>query len=193
MTICRTLARNTLATASAVMMLAGCAGTTAPPISQAEISAGLAGYRIGAGDKLRITVFNEPTLTGEYNVSPSGMVAFPLIGMIEGGERSITEVTQAITGKLAQGYVNDPHVSVEVLNYRPFYILGEVNHPGEYAYASGITVEQAVARAGGFTYRANEKSVFLRRQQSGERTVDLREMQVAVMPGDTIRVGQRYF
>lgn len=185
--------RKTLATASLVIMLTGCAGTVAPPISQAEVSAGLAGYRIGAGDKLRITVFNEPTLTGEYNVSPSGAVAFPLIGVIDSGNRSVEEVTQAIIGRLAQGYVNDPRVSIEVLNYRPFYILGEVNHPGEYSYASGITVEQAVARAGGFTYRANEKSVFLRRQQSQERTVSLRGTEVAVMPGDTIRVGQRYF
>jgi polysaccharide export outer membrane protein len=86
-------------------------------------------------------------------------------------------------------------VSVEVLNYRPFYILGEVNKPGEYPYASGMTVDQAIAKAGGFTYRANEKTAFLRRQTStGEHPVSLRGIsQVAILPGDTIRVGERYF
>ena len=81
-----------------------------------------------------------------------------------------------------------------MLSYRPFYILGEVNRPGEYSYASGMTVEQAIARAGGFTYRANEKTVFLRRKTgANESAVPLRSAQVAVLPGDTIRVGERYF
>ncbi|NKJ43925.1 polysaccharide biosynthesis/export family protein [Novosphingobium sp. SG720] len=185
-----------LATALALALaLPGCAGAPAQPLSVADQAAGLAGYRVGAGDKLRITVFNEPTLTGEYNVTSTGAVAFPLIGMVQAGNRTIEDVTHEITGRLSGAYVNDPRVSVEVLNYRPFYILGEVNKPGEYPYASGLTVDQAIAKAGGFTYRANEKTAFLRRQTSGgERSILLRGgTPVAVLPGDTIRVGERYF
>lgn len=179
---------------AAALMLGGCAGASAPPISTADVAAGLETYHLGAGDRVRVTVFNEPTLTGEYNITPGGALAFPLIGVVAAGGRSIDAVQQELTAKLAEGYVNDPRVSVEVLNYRPFYILGEVNRPGEYSYASGMTVEQAIARAGGFTYRANEKTVFLRRQTGkAESAVSLRSAQVAVLPGDTIRIGERYF
>lgn len=181
-------------TGAAALMLGGCAGAGAPPISTAEVAAGLESYHLGAGDRVKVTVFNEPTLTGEYNITPGGALAFPLIGVVAAGGRTIDAVQQELTTKLAEGYVNDPRVSVEVLNYRPFYILGEVNRPGEYSYASGMTVEQAIARAGGFTYRANEKTVFLRRQTGkAESAVSLRSAQVAVLPGDTIRIGQRYF
>jgi polysaccharide biosynthesis/export protein len=180
--------------AMAAVLLSGCAGAGAPPISSAEVAAGLESYRLGAGDRLRVTVFNEPALTGEYNLTPGGVLAFPLIGMIDASGRTIDAVQQDLTARLGEGYVNDPRVSVEVLTYRPFYILGEVNRPGEYAYASGMTVEQAIARAGGFTYRANEKTVFLRRQTgTGESAVPLRSAQVGVLPGDTIRVGERCF
>lgn len=181
--------------APAFLALAGCAGKAPPPLAQEEQASGLAAYRVGAGDKLRITVFNEPSLTGEYNVTPAGAVAFPLIGVVQAGDRTIEDLTRDITGRLAGAYLNDPRVSVEVLNYRPFYILGEVNRPGEYPYASGMTIEQAIAKAGGFTYRANEKTAFLRRQTApGERAVPLRAAApVSLLPGDTIRVGQRYF
>jgi polysaccharide export outer membrane protein len=183
-----------MAAASAAMMLGGCAGAGAPPISTADVAAGLETYRLGAGDRVRVTVFNEPALTGEYNITPGGALAFPLIGVVGAGGRTIDAVQQDLVTRLGEGYVNDPHVSVEVLTYRPFYILGEVNRPGEYPYASGMTVEQAIARAGGFTYRANEKTVFLRRQtRPGESAVPLRQAQVGVLPGDTIRVGERYF
>jgi polysaccharide export outer membrane protein len=180
---------------AALAALPGCASSAAPPMTGAEQAADLSGYRLGAGDKLRITVFNEPSLTGEYNVTPAGGVAFPLIGVVEAGNRTIEDLTREITGRLSGAYLNDPRVSIEVLDYRPFYILGEVNKPGEYPYASGMTVEQAIAKAGGFTYRANEKNVFLRRQAAaGERAVPLRSGgPVAVLPGDTIRIGQRYF
>ncbi len=180
--------------ASAALLLGGCAGAGAPPISTAEVAAGLESYHLGAGDRVRVTVFNEPSLTGEYNITPGGALAFPLIGVVSAGGRTIDAVQQELVAKLGEGYVNDPRVSLEVLSYRPFYILGEVNRPGEYSYASGMTVEQAIARAGGFTYRANEKTVFLRRQTGkGESAVPLRQAQVAVLPGDTIRVGERYF
>lgn len=183
-----------VATALLGSMLSGCAGAAPPPLAASDATQGLSGYRLGAGDRVRITVYNEPALTGDYNVTPGGAVAFPLIGAVEAQGRTIEAMTQDLMRKLAGGYVNDPRVSVEVLNYRPFYILGEVNKPGEYPYAAGLTVEQAVALAGGFTYRANDSKVTLRRQTSGvEGTVALRGEQVPVLPGDTIRIGQRYF
>lgn len=180
--------------ATGALLLGGCANAGAPRISPAEVAVGLESYRLGAGDRVRVTVFNEPSLTGEYNITPGGALAFPLIGVVSAGGQTINAVQQELAAKLGEGYVNDPRVSIEVLTYRPFYILGEVNRPGEYSYASGMTVEQAIARAGGFTYRANEKTVFLRRQTgASESAVPLRSAQVAVLPGDTIRVGERYF
>lgn len=181
--------KTALAVAGLCLSLTGCASTP-PPL--AEVAARNA-YALGPGDKLRITVYNETALTGEYTVTPNGKIAFPLVGDIAVKDATIETVQTAIAARLADGYVNDPKVSAEILTFRPFYILGEVNRPGEYPYASGLTLGQAVAVAGGYTYRANKTTVFLRRARSAERTVDLRAVPVDVMPGDTIRVGERYF
>lgn len=160
-----------------------------------EASAGQNSYVLGSGDKLRISVYNEPSLTGEYSVTPSGTIAFPLLGNIPAAGGTIEALQEAIASRLSKGeYIQDPRVSAEVLNFRPFYILGEINKPGEYPFAAGLTLDQAVATAGGFTYRANTRVIMLRRaQDKSERSVDLRDGPVRVMPGDTIRVGQRYF
>jgi polysaccharide biosynthesis/export protein len=172
--------------------LGGCAGT--PPTLEASQAAPLKdAYQLAAGDKVRITVFNEPTLTGEYNVTAEGSIAFPLIGIVRARDETTEQLSDAIRTKLSQGFVNNPSVSTEVLDYRPYYILGEVNKPGQYPFANGLTIEQAVAAAGGFTYRANRGKVFLRRRAAPERTVELNREAVQVLPGDTIRVGERYF
>lgn len=177
------------------LALSGCASTGAAPLSSAEAQMGLGAYRLGAGDKLRITVYNEPSLSGEYAVSSAGEVAFPLIGMVPADGRTVQDITQLLTTRISDGYMKDPKVSVEVLNYRPYYILGEVQRPGQYPYVAGMSVEQAVAAAGGFSYRANPKKVNLRRTPDpAEKSVQLRSGEVvAVMPGDTIRVLERYF
>ena len=149
---------------------------------------------MGAGDRLRITVFGETTLTGEYQVTDDGSVAFPLVGNIPASQGSLVALRDAIQARLAAGYVKDPRVSVEVLTYRPYYILGEVNKPGQYPFVVGLRLDQAIAAAGGFTYRANSRRVFLRRaDDTGERTVELRGRSVTVLPGDTLRIGERYF
>ncbi len=171
------------------LSLTGCASTP-PPLAEAATRNA---YALGPGDKLRVTVYNETALTGEYTITPGGNIAFPLVGDVPVKDGTIETLQAAIAAKLAAGYVNDPKVSAEILTFRPFYILGEVNRPGEYPYASGLTLGQAVAVAGGYTYRANKKTVFLRRARSAERSVDLRAVPVDVMPGDTIRVGERYF
>ncbi|MFC3213699.1 polysaccharide biosynthesis/export family protein [Novosphingobium panipatense] len=109
----------------------------------------LGAYKLGAGDRLRVTVYNEPSLSGEFAVSSAGRIAFPLVGMIDAAGRSVEEMTGVLTALLADGYMTDPRVSMEVLNYRPYYILGEVQRPGQYPYVAGMTIEQAVAAAGG--------------------------------------------
>lgn len=178
-----------------LITLAGCAGAAPPALEASNAALASDAYALDAGDKLRITVFGEETLTGEYSVTSSGNIAFPLIGSVKASGQTIEVVEEAIRTRLAGGYVKDPRVSVEVLNYRPFYILGEVGKPGEYPFVNGMTIEQAVAAAGGFTYRANTKRVFLRRRagDQAERTVDLRGKPIPVLPGDTIRVSERYF
>ncbi len=152
-------------------------------------------YRLGAGDKLRITVYNEPNLTGEYGISAAGNLSFPLVGNVPAKGTTIEDLQATLHNRLAQGeFVKNALVNVEVLNYRPYYILGEVNKPGEYPFSVGLRLEQAVAAAGGYTYRANRGTIFLRRADDArERKVKLREQTLHVMPGDTIRIGERYF
>ena len=151
-------------------------------------------YILGTGDKIRISVFGEPKLDGEYVVSSTGVVSFPLIGNIRAGGQTVEAMQEEIRSKLAAGYLKDPRVSAEVLNYRPFYILGEINKPGEYPFVNGITVQQAVAMAGGFSYRANTRRVFIKRAlDTSERPVDIKGVAVMLTPGDTIRVGERFF
>ncbi|WP_016745167.1 polysaccharide biosynthesis/export family protein [Rhizorhabdus wittichii] len=169
----------------------------APQGSAASVPLGTTlapGYVLGTGDKLRINVFGEPKLDGEYVVSSTGIVSFPLIGNVPASGQTVEALQESIRSKLAAGYLKDPRVSAEVLNYRPFYILGEINKPGEYPFVNGITVQQAVAMAGGFSYRANTKRVFIKRAlETAERPVQIKGKAVLLMPGDTIRVGERFF
>ncbi|WP_343525278.1 polysaccharide biosynthesis/export family protein [Sphingomonas sp.] len=168
---------------------------TAPPATQGEGAkiASPDSYRLGTADKVRIIVFNEPTLSGEFIVGDGGQLSLPLIGDVAATGRSAGEVTAEIQRRLADGYLRDPRVSMDVLTYRPFYILGEVSKPGEYPYASGLTVMNAVARAEGFTYRANKKKVFIKHAGEAEEKEVKLSADVTVAPGDTIRIGERYF
>ncbi len=150
-------------------------------------------YRLGSGDKVRIIVFGESALTGEFVVSGTGTIALPLVGEIAAKGMTPTQLQSAVEGSLREGYLKEPRVSVEVLNYRPFYILGEVTKPGEYPYTNGLTVMNAVATANGFTYRADSKHVYIRRTgDTSEKRYDL-STSTSVAPGDTIRIGERYF
>ncbi len=152
-------------------------------------------YRLASGDRLNITVFGEEALSREYVITSAGDLSFPLLGDLPAAGRTPAEVRSAITSGLSSGYLNDPRVNVEVLNFRPIYILGEVSKPGEYPYSTDLTIEQAVALSGGYTYRADKRRVFIRRVGTGEqRTYELSaDAPVYVSPGDTIRVGERYF
>ena len=150
-------------------------------------------YVLGPGDKLRITVFEEEDLSGEFGVAGNGKISFPLIGDVTATGRTVQQVQETIADRLRDGYVKDPRVNAEVLTFRPFFILGEVARPGEYPYMDSMTVMNAVATAGGFTYRANHGVVFIKSAHDArERKVRLNDS-VTLAPGDTLRVGARLF
>jgi polysaccharide export outer membrane protein len=150
-------------------------------------------YRLGAGDKIRINVFGEEALSGEFYVAGSGKVSLPLIGEVQAANLTVQAFQAEIETALRQGYLKEPRVSAEVLSYRPYYILGEVNKPGEYPYSNGLNVLNAVATAGGFTYRAQTKRVFIRRAADQSEQPYPLTSDIPVAPGDTIRISERFF
>ncbi len=150
-------------------------------------------YQLGTGDRLRITVFGEPTLTGEYALDGEGMIAYPLLGQVQAAAKTTNEVRDEITNRLGAQYVRDPKVSVEVANHRPVYVLGEVARPGEFPFVEGLTAFALVAKAGGFTYRANQKIIFIRHETNTSEQAYSLTGSVTIRPGDTVRIGERYF
>lgn len=152
-----------------------------------------AAYKLDAGDRLRVIVFGEMDLSGEYEVDGSGLVRLPLIGQVKAAGLALGEFEGMVKSALDEGYLRNARVSVEVINYRPFYILGQVNKPGEYPYVNGMTVLSAVALAGGYTYRANESNVYLRRRGSEEQRMIPADQVTRVQPGDIITVRERFF
>lgn len=148
-------------------------------------------YTLGVGDRLRVVVYGEENLSGEYEVGAEGTINLPLIGEIRAADSSISQLEDSVEAMLAAGYLKSPNVSIEVLNYRPFYILGEVNAPGSYPYVNGMTVLNAVALAGGFTYRADEDDIMLSRSSNGTE-VEVR-VDTPLLPGDILTVEERFF
>jgi polysaccharide export outer membrane protein len=152
------------------------------------------GYLLGSGDKVRVTVFGETDLSGEYEIDGSGVVAFPLVGEVLAAGGTARKLEDEIAKKLRTGYLTNPTVSVEVLTYRPFFILGEVKAPGSYPYKNGLNVLNAVAMAGGYTYRAKSSLWVITRR--GDKEFVEREITngaFVVRPGDTIVVPERFF
>lgn len=150
-------------------------------------------YRLGSGDKVRVITFGEESLSGEFFVGGSGKVSIPLVGELPALGLTAREFQASVEEALKEGYLKEPRVSVEILNYRPFYILGEVEKPGTYPYTSGLSVVNAVATAGGYTYRANTKRVFIKRPDSDKEEEYPLESNTPVAPGDTIRIAERFF
>lgn len=150
-------------------------------------------YRLASADKVRIDVFGEDALGGEFVINAEGKVALPLIGEVQAAGLTVAQLQDAATQALSQGYLNQPRVTAQVLTYRPIYILGEVNRPGEYPYVPDLTVLNAVATAQGFTYRANTRRIFVRRAGSQTEEPQPLTADTRVSPGDTLRIGERYF
>ena len=204
----RNFAAVCLAAAFSVFLLASqpahALQADASPAAPPPPAAGIAGsdaaapfqpsdYVLGSGDKVRVTVYGEESLSGQFVVAGTGFVSIPLVGEVQAAGLTLRDFQGAVEQSLRNGYLRDPRVSAEVLNYRPFYIMGEVDKPGQYPYTSGLTVLNAVATAGGFTYRANQKRVFIKRMNDQtERPLPLTG-EVLVAPGDTIRITERLF
>jgi protein involved in polysaccharide export with SLBB domain len=185
--------RTAMALASALaLVLTGCAADIAQTAPDAPPAAAYV-YRLAPDDHLRINVYNEPGISGEYAVNSEGAISFPLVGMIKVQGQTLGEFSTALTQTLATRYYKNAHLVVDLIASRPIYVLGEVNKAGQFPYQSGMTVLGAVATAGGFTYRANQKSVMIRHLgQAGEQREPL-TADVIVQPGDTVRIRERNF
>ena len=186
--------RARLATlAVAAFALAACAG---PGAGLAPLpAAGDTGeYRLGPGDQVRIITFSDEQLTGEFRVSDSGNIAMPLLGPVRAAGLTPGQLETKVAQQLRQkNLYKDPSVAVEVVNYRPVFVLGEVNRPGQFPYQPGMTVVTAVAVAGGFTYRAVEDRASIVRTTDGKAVEGLAQRQSFVRPGDVITIFQRSF
>lgn len=184
--------------ASCGMLVAGCAdGGSAPELALTPRDGGATEpsriYKLGVGDKLKINVFGEPDLSGAFDVNAIGNVALPLVGEIPAKGRPITDFRTALARRLSEGYLKNPKVTVDVLNYRPIYVHGEVKQGGELAYKSGVKLRDVVAQAGGYTYRAEKSYVLIVREgQNTEYKVRL-PSDIDVLPGDNVRVPERFF
>jgi polysaccharide export outer membrane protein len=185
-----------------LLVVAGCArvprATVAVPVAPPPVSAyapveSEGPYRLGSGDRLRIVVFGQEGLTNIYAVDPNGSVTMPLIGSVRARGLTANELAQSIAGRLRQGYIREPHVAVEIELYRPFFILGEVANPGQYPYVANMTIETAVAIAGGYSPRAYKYRIKLTRNIDGEIVRGLVPPAYPVRPGDTINVTERWF
>jgi len=151
-------------------------------------------YTVGPGDRLQVRVFGEPTLTGEFSVDGSGAISMPLIRSVQVAGLTTKRVEQHIATKLRKKFMRNPNVSVEIRTFRPFYILGEVTRAGQYPFVDGMSVQTAVAIAGGFTPRARRSKVKVTRRfsENDTRTLSLRSS-ATLLPGDTIVVEERFF
>ena len=170
------------------------------PAAQAVAASGVsyassqsAPYTLDSGDRLRVVVFGQEGLTNSYNVDAGGNINMPLIGTLRVRGITTQQVAQRIAARLKQGYVREPHVSVEIEAYRPFFILGEVNNPGQYPYVPNMTAEAAVAIAGGFAPRAYKDTVELTRNAPGQQIHGAVPLGYPINPGDTIVVQERWF
>jgi protein involved in polysaccharide export with SLBB domain len=150
-------------------------------------------YKLGPNDHTRVIVFGQPTLTGEYVLDGSGVLAFPLIGNVPAAGMTPEELQRTIAAKLDPDYLHNPSVSVEVSTRRPFYVIGEVQKPGSYPFVTDMTVLNAVATAGGQTYRASMGHFYVKRQQNGRVVRVAATQETLLQPGDTVEVRERYF
>jgi polysaccharide biosynthesis/export protein len=178
--------------------LAGCGGgATLGPVTESEqkaiVDASTSSPRLQPGEKIRVTVYGEASLSGDYQIDPSGFISLPLAGPVKAAGLTQAELEQALAKKFRTEYLKNPKVTVTIAEFKPFYIIGEIEKPGAYPYASGLNILSAIAIAGGTTYRASKSTVLI--QHPGEG--GLREYPLAasvpILPGDIIKIPQRYF
>jgi protein involved in polysaccharide export with SLBB domain len=181
------------------LVMAGCeSGANLGPVSPAEQqalieSAATTSPTLHPGEKIRVIVFGEDRLSGEYEIDPAGFVSLPLAGTIKAAGLSKQQLERDLSKKFSGEYLRKPRVTVDVTSFRPFYIMGEVTKAGEYPFKSGLNVMSAIAIAGGTTYRANRSTVLIQHiGENGFKEYPLSPT-IPVSPGDLIRVPERYF
>ena len=174
-----------------VLVAVGCAvlEPTDPRFAQSSFD----DYLLDSGDRLRVTVFGQADLSGEFSVDGAGLVAVPLMEPVPARGLSTVEFSRRLEAVLGQRLLRNPAVSVEIAQYRPFFILGEVNRPGQYPYVNGMTVRTAAAIAGGFTPRAATSQVVITRRVGDDMQEGAARLAAPIMPGDTVVVGERFF
>jgi protein involved in polysaccharide export with SLBB domain len=151
-------------------------------------------YILGPNDKVKISVYAEAGLTGEYVISSDGKISLPLVGNVNAAGKSVKQFQDDLVAAYRDGgYLKDPKITAEVVSARPFFILGEVKIPGQYPCLNGMTVMNAVATAGGFTYRAQNDTVFIRHPGEAAEHKEKLSDTTPVFPGDTIRIDERWF
>lgn len=191
--------RPRLATAlSLAALVAGCAvGTVAPIdapsyIGQDNQELSPQEDLVNIGDKLKVTVFGEDNLSGPVEVNTNGQISIPLVGEIDAKGSTLQDLRSKITNRLSQGYLKNPKVTVERMNYRPIYIQGEVKNAGEYPYKAGLNLRDVIAMAGGYTYRADESFLYLGRGSKPNVAIST-PGNMQILPGDSIRIPERFF
>ncbi len=180
--------RHILLLLMTALSLAACAAT-----GKTNQSVAIQPYVLGIGDTIELTVYGHDDLSGNFTVNPEGALPLPLLEEVPAAGFTVQELENAITQRLSAGYIPDPRVSVQISAFRNIYILGEVNTPGQYQYTPNMTILQAIAMAGGHTYRANEdKADITRHVRDGITTFSV-DTTTMLKPGDTITIGRRWF
>ena len=180
--------RTFLRTAAALFLVPPWICHAAPATASAQ-----SGYVLAPGDKIKLTVYDEDELSGQYTVSPTGTISIPLAGDISVGGASLESAQGSVRKALEPKYLKEARVNIELVTLRPFFILGEVEKPGQYTYATGLTVLDAVATAGGFTYRANTGKVMIKHASEDQQKAYPLTASISVTAGDTILILERHF
>ena len=157
-------------------------------IQQSDFRSSGAAYQLDTGDKVRVIVFGQDDLGGQFQIDDSGFIRLPLIGQLKAAGLSPRELEGQISAALADGYLNNPRVNVEVTDYRPFYIIGEVNKPGQFAYVNDMTALNAIALGGGYTVKASDSTIYVRRGGQKEEIELPADATTKIHPGDVVRV-----
>lgn len=177
----------------ALLALAGCQTEAARPAGPGKAVADLSAYRMGIGDRVRVSVFGEADLSLDGDIDATGYLSYPLLGRVQAMRKTADELAQDIAAGLANGYLRNPDVRVAVIQYRPIYLTGQVNRPGAYPYSAGLTVEKAVALAGGLTRIASERGIYRLHEDAPASERRRVKMDDPVLPGDTLVVEESLF
>lgn len=175
----------------AALLIGGCASMVPPPDAQYSVLS--SAYQLDSGDSLRVTVFEQDNLSNTYLVDQAGYITMPLVGEVPARGKTTNQLSAEVATRLRNGYVRNPDVAIEVAQYRPFFITGEITNGGQYNYVDGMTVQKAIAIAGGFNSRAVTRRVLITRQMNGEIVHGYADLNAPVRPGDVITIEERLF